>query len=86
MANKTQRELAKLNRKERKNDGNRVFATRTDFNTHGKKHTVVITSEAHSGFAFMEPAEAKASKKSRGIRSWRVSGKHPNNQKVRDDS
>lgn len=85
--NRNQKELAKLNREERKNKGNRVFATQTDFNSAGKKHTVRITSEAHSGFAFMEPAEAKASKKSRGIRSWRVTGKHPNNpnsQKVRD--
>ncbi len=82
--NKQQREIAKLNRKERKNDGNRVFATNTQYKTHGKKHTVDVTANDHSAFAFMEPAEAKASKRQRGIKSWRVSGKHPANQKVQE--
>lgn len=84
MANKQQREIGKLNRKLRKNRDHSVLATHTDFNAKGKLHEVTVTKAAHSGFAFMEPKEAIDSKKQRGIRGWRTTGKHPANRKIED--
>lgn len=83
--NKQTREIQNLNRKAKKAGNNAVFAIHTQ---HGadpknpKKHTVTVTKNDHSGFAFMDPAEALASKRQRGINSWRLKGKHaPNNSK-----
>lgn len=82
--NKNSKDMARLNRKAKKNETGNVYATHTDFNTHGKKHTVTVTANAHAGDAFMEPAEAIAELKKRGVRSWKVTGKHPANQKVKE--
>lgn len=82
--NRNSREMAKLNRKAKKNETGKVFATHTDFNTHGKKHTVTVTVNQHAGDAFLEPAEAIAELKKNGRRSWKINKKHPANQKIQD--
>lgn len=81
--NKSQREIRNANRRFRKNGDNSVLSTRTEFNSHGKRHTVHIDKAEHSGLAFMEPAEAIKSMVNRGKRSWKISKKHPANQKIK---
>lgn len=81
--NKSQREIRNLNRRLHKNGDNSVISTRTEFHSHGKKHTVHIDKNEHSGLAFMEPAEAIKSMVDRGKRSWKINKKHPANQKIK---
>ena len=60
-----------------------MFSTRTEFGTHGKKHTVHIEKMDHSATAFLEPQQAIDEMRNRGKRSWKLSKKHPANQKVK---
>lgn len=81
--NKSQREIRNLNRKAKKKNTGEVFSTRTEFNTHGKKHTVHIEKMDHSATAFLEPQQAIDEMKRVGKRSWKINKKHPANQRVK---